>query len=98
MTRRPDSDRQNRTITTCRDAGSALLTIGYAHAYAPSLDNNCTELAREPWGTGGVWRVAVRPYGITRDNEERSWAPRRLPGYRASSPTTLPRPIALTES
>ena len=29
------------------------------------MDDTCTELARGPWGTGGVWRVmTVPPNGI----------------------------------
>ena len=64
-----------REISTCCQAGSGLFTtLGCAHAHASTMDDTCTKLARGPWGTGGVWRaMTVRPKGITRNNEERSW-------------------------
>ena len=73
--RRPGSDRQNRTIATkdiftCREEGSALFTMGYTHAYVPSMADTCIELSRGPWASGGVWRVmTLRPNGITRNKE-----------------------------
>ena len=36
------------------------------------------------------------PNSIVRNNEERSWAPRRFTWYRATWPTSPPRPIALS--
>ena len=36
------------------------------------------------------------PNSIVRNNEERSWAPRRFSWYRATWPTSPPRPIALS--
>ena len=33
---------------------------------------------------------------IVKDNEERSWAPGRFPSYRATSPTSPPKPITLS--
>ena len=36
------------------------------------------------------------PNGIVRNNEERSWAPRRFRWYRGIFPTSPPRPIALS--
>ena len=88
--RRPDWDRQKitfatRDISNCCEAGSALSTMDYAYAHVHSMANTYTELVREPWSKGSVWRVmTVRLNGITRNNEERSWAPRRFPSHRAT--------------
>ena len=38
--------------------------------------------------------MTERPNGKTRNSEERSMAPRRLPWHRATLPTTAPRPMA----
>ena len=47
----------------------------YGHAHASIMDDACTKLARGPWNTGGVSQImTVRPDGITRNQEERSWA------------------------
>ena len=76
---------QERYQLVCLQAESALFTIGYAHEHVPSKADTYAELARGPWGIGGVWRaMAVRPDGITISHEERSWAPRRLPGHRVT--------------
>ena len=37
---------KGKEISTCREGGSALLTMGYAHAHVPSMADTCTELAR----------------------------------------------------
>ena len=31
-----------------------LFVVGYAHAHVTSMDDTCTELARESWGIKGV--------------------------------------------
>ena len=38
---------------------SALFIMGYAHAYVPPMTDTCTELARGPRASGGVWRVMI---------------------------------------
>ena len=88
--RRPHWDRQKRTIatskiSTCCEAGSALFTMVCTYAHVPSMTDTYTELVRGPWATGSVWRVmTVRLNVVMRNNEERSWAPKRFPWHRAT--------------
>ena len=86
-----------RDISTSLRPLSAVFTRSYANAHPAVGQSTRTELARGPWVTGGVSRVmAVRPNSIVRNNEERSWARRRIPWYRATWPTSPPRSIALS--
>ena len=86
-----------REISTSLGEKSAVFTMCYANVHAAIVQSTCTELARGPWVTGGVGRaMTVRPNSIMRNNEERSWTPRRFPWYRATRPTSPPRPIALS--
>ena len=78
--------------------GICVVYLGCAHAHVLPIGDTCTELAQGPWGIGCVWKVVmtVRPNGMTRNNEERSWAPRRFPWHRAIWSTTSPRSTALS--
>ena len=49
------------------------------------LDDTCAKLVRGPWEIGDVFKVmTLRSNGTTRNNDERSWAPRRLRWHRAT--------------
>ena len=59
----------------------------YLHQAAPGAMGHRRCLKGYDRGSNGI---------IVRNNEERSWAPRRFPWYRATSSTSPPRPIALS--
>ena len=86
-----------REIPTFRRGASALFIMCYADVLVVIMESTCTKLSRGPWGTGVVLRVMnVRQNGVTRDNEERSWAPRRLSCKPCHMSYNSPKPIALS--